>query len=267
MSRLLAGCLLLLSLVMATGVTRAQDRFRIVGPAGERLWSGADLRGHNSATDITIPSDPVFRRAMTYRAVPVAGLLAEVGIGPDDYVQARAVDNFSVAIPARLLMAGAAFLAVEDPAKPWPSLQKGGQSYEIGPFYLVWKDARGVSSEFWAYRLAALSAAESPQRRWPQLSAPAGDAYLQLGRDKFVEICLACHRFAGAGEGTQGPDLAQPMNPVDYFQPGVLKKLVREPDSVRSWPDRKMPAFDTQMLSEQELDAMIAWLAHKARTR
>ena len=62
--------------------------------------------------------------------------------------------------------------------------------------------------------------------------------------DRFVAVCMACHRFNGEGEGEQGPDLARPMNPVDYFQPAALRKYLRNPSSVRSWPEQKMPAFD-----------------------
>jgi hypothetical protein len=57
------------------------------------------------------------------------------------------------------------------------------------------------------------------------------------------------------------------MNPVDYFQPGILKRLLRNPDSVRSWPERKMPAFSEEMLSGPDLDAIVAWLAYKAKER
>ena len=68
-----------------------------------------------------------------------------------------------------------------------------------------------------------------------------------------------------AGEGGQGPDLGQPMNPVDYFRPDALRRLLRDPESVRSWPDRKMPAFTPDMLPDTDLDAILAWLAYKAR--
>ena len=85
--------------------------------------------------------------------------------------------------------------------------------------------------------------------------------------DRFVAVCMACHRFAGAGEGTQGPDLAQPMNPLDYFQPAALRKLLRDPKSVRDWPEQKMPAFSEESLSDTDIDAIVAWLAYKAGKR
>jgi mono/diheme cytochrome c family protein len=78
---------------------------------------------------------------------------------------------------------------------------------------------------------------------------------------------MACHRFAGEGEGTQGPDLARPMNPVDYFQPKALRKFLRDPRSVRAWAEQKMPAFDEKSLPDSEIDAIVAWLAYKAGKR
>ena len=78
---------------------------------------------------------------------------------------------------------------------------------------------------------------------------------------------MACHRFDGAGEGEQGPDLGRPTNPVDTFRPAALRRLVRDPASVRDWPDRKMPAFGPDSLSDADLDAIIAWLTYKAGKR
>ena len=80
-----------------------------------------------------------------------------------------------------------------------------------------------------------------------------------------MALCIACHRFKGAGEGEQGPDLGQPMNPVNYLQPDALRQLLRDPRKVRDWPDRKMPAFGPDTLSDQDLEAIVAWLAYKAR--
>ena len=88
-----------------------------------------------------------------------------------------------------------------------------------------------------------------------------------IGFDRFVAVCMACHRFKGEGEGTQGPDLATPMNPVDYFKPEALRKFLRDPASVRHWPDQKMPAFPQDALSDTAIDAIVAWLSYKAKRR
>jgi mono/diheme cytochrome c family protein len=265
----------------------------LVGPASQVVAQQAPVRGADltvagrdamrvdtrqallalpEARDLTI-ADPVYRRAMTYRAVPLAAVLKSAKVEVDDYIQARATDDFSVSIPARLILFGdparaEAYLAVEDPATPWPRIP--GKPYGAGPFYIVWKLAPSVSvsSEYWAYRLAALTVTDSPTKRWPGLAVGpeiGADDPIRAGLDRFVSVCMACHRFDGAGEGTQGPDLARPMNPVDYFQIPALKKLIRDPASVRQWAEQKMPGFDAATLSDGDIDAIVAWLSYKAR--
>ena len=64
-----------------------------------------------------------------------------------------------------------------------------------------------------------------------------------------------------------GPDLNMPHNPTEYFQPGYLRKLIRDPQSLRQWPQAKMPGFTESVLSEQELDALLAYLGHMAKRR
>jgi mono/diheme cytochrome c family protein len=238
-----------------------------------KTYAPSTLLAERAAREITIVHDPVYRRSMTYRAIPMADLLKGLKAGDDDYVQARATDNFSIGIPIRLLKSGAetgieAFLAVESPTAKWPALPGAGKNDSAGPFYIVWRatNAAELSSEYWVYHLAALTITDSPYRRWPGLGVakdvPAGDP-IRRGLDRFVAVCMACHRFNGDGEAGQGPDLGRPMNPVEYFQPAALKKLLRNPSSLRTWPEMKMPAFDKTNLSDADIDAIVAWLAYK----
>src|SRR5450631_2645139 len=115
-----------------------------------------------------------------------------------------------------------------------------------------------------------LAITDKPAKRWPGLAVgadvPAADP-VHRGLERFVAVCMACHRFAGEGEGTQGPDLARPMNPVDYFQPAALRKFLRDPRSVRAWAEEKMPAFGEESLPDSDIDAIVAWLAYKAGKR
>jgi len=220
-------------------------------------------------------ADPVYRRTMTYRAIPLAALLKGTRIDTDDYVQARAIDNFSVGIPGRLAASPdtaqvEAFVAIEDPAAPWPAIPDKPDKASAGPFYIIWRRAPSVyvSPEYWTYRLAALAVTDSPLKRWPGLTVgpdvPAGDR-IRTGLDRFVSVCMACHRFNGEGEGEQGPDLGRPMNVTEYFQIPALKKLIRNPQSVRQWPEQKMPGFDQAALSDSDLDAIVDWFTYKAR--
>jgi cytochrome c1 len=64
-----------------------------------------------------------------------------------------------------------------------------------------------------------------------------------------------------------GPDLNVPMNPVEYFQPSALRRYLRDPASVRTWPEQKMPGFGPERLSDADLDAVIAYLVHMAERR
>ncbi|MDP1840225.1 MAG: cytochrome c [Reyranella sp.] len=261
--------LLVLAACAATVPVQAQP-LEIADRTSSKTFTAAQLLADKAARSLEV-ADPVYKRPMTYRVIAMADLLRDLKVGRDDYVQARAVDNFSVAIPAALLRADG-FLAIETAATPWPKLPGGGTT-SAGPFYIVWRrPAVGgdISSEYWAYHLAALTVTDSPAQRWPGLAVgaevPAADP-VHRGLDRFVAVCMACHRFAGAGEGTQGPDLARPMNPVDYFQPAALRKLLRDPRSVRDWPEQRMPAFSEESLSDADINAIVAWLTYKAGKR
>ena len=64
-----------------------------------------------------------------------------------------------------------------------------------------------------------------------------------------------------------GPDLGQPMNAVDYMTPQGLRALVRDPKSVRTWPQQRMPGFSAEELPDAELDAVVAYLQHVAHRK
>lgn len=259
--------------VCALDAVAQPQTLKVSDRGSQRTYSARELLASPAMREITL-ADAVYHRTMTYQAIPIASLLKTMTVGADDYIQATATDNFSVSIPARLLLnpEGAAgpqaYLAIESAAAPWPNIP--GKTTNAGTFYIVWQNTDGarVSSEYWAYHTASLTVSGSPYERWPQLAVgndvPAADP-IRRGLDRFVAVCMACHRFAGAGEADMGPDLATPMNPVDYFQLPALRKLLRDPSSVRKWPEQKMPALDPAALSDADIDAIISWLAYKAR--
>ena len=69
------------------------------------------------------------------------------------------------------------------------------------------------------------------------------------------------------GASVVGPDLNRPMNPIEYFRPAALRRYLRDPASVRTWPEQKMPGFAPEQLGEAELDALLAYLEHMAERR
>ena len=261
--------------LLACGVARAgADTLAMSFGDKQRTYTAAELLAHPQAATLTIPEDVSYKRPMTYRAVP---LLALLGGTPDpslDTLEAHAADGFVSQIPMSLVEKGAhggsvGWVAVEDAAQPWPPLP--GKDVSAGPFYIVWEhpERSKVGTELWPYQTAAVAGVESPAHRWPQMAVdaalPAGDP-ARLGQRVFTTQCMPCHRMKGAGAADLGPDLGQPMNPTQYLTSAGLRALIRNPKSVRTWPQQQMPAFDVKALSDADLDAVIAYLAHMTQT-
>ncbi len=240
-------------------------------PGSSAQLDGAALAAHPLARDIEVPRDVAYGRAMRYRAVPLSVVLAQLGLTRPDTLEAVASDGFTAQLPGALVLDGAAggrsqpWLAIEPAGQPWPALP--GKPQSAGPFYLVWPHAEGVGSEQWPYAIARLAARAAPELRWPQIAvapslAPQHPA--RRGQAVFITQCLVCHTMNGGGGATMGPDLNRPMNPVRYFQDAALRRLIRDPKSVRAWPAQAMPGFGAQQLSDAQLDDLLAYLAHMA---
>ena len=89
-------------------------------------------------------------------------------------------------------------------------------------------------------------------------------AEVQAGFAVFQKNCLACHRLNGAGDSQFGPDLNIPHNPTEYFAGNFLREYIRDPQSLRRWPQGRMPGFSEAVLSDKELDLLIGYLGHMA---
>ncbi|WP_286775780.1 MULTISPECIES: cytochrome c [unclassified Pseudomonas] len=259
-------CFALLALLLSLPLAAAQLHLELGNMS--RQWDSNELLVHPQARDIRIDQDVSYKRPMRYRAVPLATLLT--GIKPDDHLQAVALDGFAAEMPAAALLQegpARAWLAVEDPAKPWPALGKGKPS--AGPFYLVWTapQANGIRPEQWPFQIATIRRLASVEQRFPALlpdpNLPTDDP-VRKGFALFQQNCLACHRLNGAGDAQFGPDLNLPHNPTEYFQPAFLRQYIRNPQSLRQWSQARMPGFSDSVLSEQELDALLAYLRHMA---
>lgn len=236
--------------------------------ANTRTWQTEELLKHPQAQTVRITDDVSYKKAMTYRAVPLTALLTEVK--PEDHLQAVALDGFAAELPAAPLLnkSGArAWLAIEDPANPWPALGEGKHS--AGPFYLVWTDPQAghISPEQWPYAVASIKRLSAVAERFPALlPAPtlAKDDPVYKGFELFQKNCLACHRLNGAGDAQFGPDLNIPFNPTEYFAGDFLKRYIRDPQSLRRWPQGKMPGFSASALPDSELDLLVGYLKHMA---
>ena len=263
----------LAALACALALAAQAAVLELEGPAGRQRLDGAELARHPQARDIDVPRDVAYRRAMRYRAVPLAVALRALGLTPADTLEVAATDGFVAQLPGALVLQegpGRAqpWLAVEPSGAPWPALP--GKANSAGPFYVVWPVDTGVHSEQWPFAIARLAVRQAPERRWPQIAVagrlPAGDP-ARRGQAVFITQCLVCHTMNGAGGAAMGPDLNRPMNPVDYLQPQALRRLIRDPASVRHWPALAMPAFGPAQLSDAQLNDLIAYLTHMARER
>jgi mono/diheme cytochrome c family protein len=263
-------CLLLVLLAGLAGPSAMTAPPALVVSAGgaTRQFTRDELLARHDSATLTISNDPAYSGIVSYRAVPLRALLAVLPPDAGDTLQARATDGFVAEIPRRVIDGMAMpWIAVEDPAHPWPHLR--GKMVSAGPFYLVWQDPERarISPEQWPYALAALTVMPSPIQRWPAIAVDPSvseNAPARRGQTAYIANCLPCHRLAGRGEGNVGPDLLHPMPATTYFTEPGLRTLIRDPAAVRSWPGLQMPAFDTASLGDDEVDAIIAYLRYLA---
>ena len=260
---------LLLGICMASA--RAEPTrpvLTITGGADTKHFTAAELLSRADLASLEIPPNVDYKVSLTVQAVPLLDLLAAIPLEGLDRLEASATDGFVAQIPLALIEAGksggsVAWIAVENPNYPWPKLP--GKDASAGPFYLIWQYPEGsrVSSEQWPYMLKKLTAVQSPQLRWPQLKVDAvipADAPARHGEEVFITQCLPCHRLNGGGGSEIGPDLGQPMAATDYLTEAGIRALVRDPKSVRTWPQQQMPAFPPTVLPDTHLNALIAYL-------
>lgn len=257
---------LVFALMLAVGLPVCAAELILELPGGRRHWSSAELLGHPQAENISIAADVGYKRSMHYRAVPLARLLE--GITPGDHLQAVAADGFAAELSAAPLLAteGArAWLAIEDPAAPWPALGEGKIS--AGPFYLVWThpEAANIGPEQWPFQIQRIRQLTPLAQRFPALLPSAqASADVQAGFAHYRKHCMACHRLNRQGDAQLGPDLNLPYNPTEYFREDFLRRYIRDPQALRHWPQARMPAFPTRVLSDAELEQLLAYLRHMA---
>ncbi len=257
-----------LTLAIPTVALADQPTLTVIWGADSRQFDATQLLNRPDANSVTVEHDVSYRRAMTYRAVPLLKLLGDIDRQRFDTLEARASDGFVAQIPLALITQGVhggaiAWLAIEDPARPWPALPH--RTTSAGPFYIVWEhpEASRVRSEQWPHWLVSLTLVESPVHRWPQLELPADqadDPAARSGQAVYLSLCLPCHRLNGGGASLTGPDLGQPMSATEYLTEKGLRTLIRNPRAVRSWPEQRMEGFGQKSLPDADLDSLLVYL-------
>jgi len=269
MTRLLvtAGALIL---GLGAQATEGEPALTLRWATGSRSYTRSELLGRPDRIRIQIAQDPAYDdKPRTYQAVLFHALWKGVPVSDDALLQFDCLDGFSAPIAkGRLLNASGsasiAYLAVESPEEPWPRNTKG---ISPGPFYLVWvnPEKSGIQREEWPFQLASFEVKGTLGSSYPAILPDAkAPVSVQRGFQLFVQNCFACHTMNRQGESELGPDLNVPMNVTETWKPAGLAALVRDPQSVRSWPQAKMPAFPIEQLSDADLKLLLEYLRHMA---
>jgi mono/diheme cytochrome c family protein len=264
--------LVLISLLLSWPAVAAEPALEIAVGGETKVFTREELLARPDARTIEVPNDITYRAPMTYRAVPVAGLLEGLTVPAGSVIEAVATDGFVAQIPAGFMLntnksKAIAWIAIEPADKPWPKIP--GKEYTAGPFTIVWTgpDLANIRSEYWAYQTAKLVSQLSPSARWPEIAVDpslAPDDPLRKGQALYIAQCMPCHKLNGAGASDVGPDLNLPMNPTEYMTAKGLHALIRDPKSVRTWPEQRMPSFPPNFVSDEEIDLIVAYLQHMA---
>lgn len=246
----------------------AELRLELVGPP--RVFTTEALLARPDVREVEIMEDAVQGKLTRYHAVPLANLLE--GVMPGDAVQAVAANGVIAELSAAPLLATAesgarAWVAIEEPDERWPL--RADDLPSAGPFALVWTrpQAGGIGPEQWPEQLVALRRLPPVIERFPALLPdPALPAThdIRRGMDHFVRYCMACHTLDGQGDAQLGPDLNRPLSPVEYLPADLLRAYIRNPQSLRRWPQARMPAFGETVLPDDSLDDILAYLRHMA---
>ena len=261
------GATLLLALGCAAMAAAAEPNLTVTIAGRATTYAPASLLGMPAATTVNVPNDVAYKRDMSFRAIPAASLLG--GVAPDDTLRFVASDGFVATLPASLLLArsGAiAYLAVEPTDAAWPAL-KADSPASAGPFYLVWLNPErgGITPEQWPYQVARIEDVPPLLKRYPMLApGPSAHDAARRGYAVFEKNCSVCHTLNLGGDATVGPDLNVPYNPTEYMRVDALRRLIRNPQSLRRWPAAKMPAFETKLLSDRDLTDLLAYLRQMA---
>jgi len=263
---------ILLLVFYSTNGSASKPTLKINGNERTLSFSRSALLARKDATTIEIPEDPAYpNKKMNYRVVPVASLFNEVKIPASATIQFECMDGFSAPISKDQLLnvspeGSIAYIAVEPAHQKWPSLKPGVNDKTAGPFYLVWKNPKKskIGTEEWPFQLAGFTVKESTESRFPNIAPRSKLAGIDRGYKIFLKNCFACHTMNREGESQLGPDLNVPMNPIEYLGEENLKKQIRNPQDLRTWPQARMNGFSEAVISNDELNDLVAYLKQMA---
>jgi mono/diheme cytochrome c family protein len=277
---------------LSVSATAGEPELNVQTHASKHVWPRSMLLAAPEVVNLTVDKDPTYpNRVMHYKAVPLVALFKPLLtdeeraklIEEGATVEFTCLDGFSAQLDAKLVFntdpaKAQAYVAIELPTEPWPTLKKTGGEVKVGadakpptagPFYLVWRDPQKsqVTQEQWPYQVVAFTVRPGVEQQFPALIPLSKNAQVIAGYSLFVKNCFACHQLNGEGHSHLGPDLNIPLSPTEYLRPGMLRKLIRNPQNLRRWPESKMSAFSAEMLSDRDIDAITEYLKYMASHR
>ncbi|KTC92571.1 MULTISPECIES: c-type cytochrome [Legionella] len=264
---------LLLSLMLAwSSICFAQKPLTININGQETSYTSEALLTNPNLVTIKQAHLPTYpNQSFDLKAIPLCTLLNinNKKVGPILKVQAfdKYISYFNLhrIYPCDKTRASTAYLAIEEPNKPWPIFAKIHRS--VGPFYLIWQGEK-VPQTDWVFGTESISTTD--QNPFSSLLPANSSGQEAQGLEQFSAKCGVCHSINLVGNLELGPDLNFPSNVLEYFSEAQLRKFIRNPQSVRFMKNDKMFPFTEKLLSAEELDAIIAFLklmqSHKIQT-
>ncbi len=267
---------------IATSTTRSEDpELTIRVGTNSKTWHRSELLRSKELENIQVPSDPTYGRLVQkFKAIRAsvlfkraAGRASLTGLVKEGAVlQFSCVDGFSAQLPMQLVMnaddkKSVAYIAIEPPRDKWPELKGAHPHFKTaGPYYLIWVNAEKshIGPEQWPYQLTSFTVKPPLEKQFPDIVPNTQNKNVLAGYQLFVKNCFACHTMNGEGDSRLGPDLNLPMNPTEYLRPGMIRRLIRNPQNLRQWPESKMSAFGPDVLSDQDIDRIIRYLRFMA---
>lgn len=241
-----------------------------------KAYTRSELLKRDDIETIVVAKDPAYQYSpQSYEAIKASQFFKDICVDDDAAIEFQTTDGFAAPISkARLLNTNPdesiAYIAIERPNTPWPKRINNGPS--AGPFYLIWKNPHlsDIKQEEWPFMLAGFEIKASLNELYPKIFPDknlAENSPVKRGFKVFQQNCFACHTMNGQGASNLGPDLNIPMNPTEYFVDAAFKKLIRNPSSVRTWPNQVMYGFSEDVLSDDEINDLLDYLKYMAATR
>jgi mono/diheme cytochrome c family protein len=264
-------CFSLWVLSFAVGQIFAAE-LKVKDAKGEKVFKTEDLLRFSNGK-LTLDPEPVYKKKMTFRVVPLADFLSQFSYSPASFVEVKALDGFTSVYPVARLTRNPrakAYLAIEEKSKPWPMIPK--KSASAGPFYLIWENSKesDVTSDEWPYQVASFQFFDELKTKYPKIyphKSFASDHAVNQGFEIFLKNCFVCHTMNGEGAASLGPDLNLPHNPTEYLKEEYMIKLIRNPQALRHFPKSQMSSFPEDILSDAELKKLLSYLRHMSEKK